>query len=93
MLGLLEHGGGLNLVLGRPLPHDFVLELGARRYESGASLEPVFVWAGRYWWPDDAIGWGAGDELTVSIVLDPSTTASERALAPPSAYLALLSAA
>ena len=87
VLGLLEHGGGLNLVLGRPLPHDFVLELGARRYESGASLEPVFVWAGRYWWPDDAIGWAAGDELTVSIVLDPSTTASERALAPPSAYL------
>ena len=87
VLGLLEHGGGLNLVLGRPLPHDFVLELGARRYESGASLEPVFVWAGRYWWPDDAIGWAAGDELTVSIVLDPSTTASERELAPPSAYL------
>ena len=87
VLGLLEHGGGLNLVLGRPLPHDFVLELGARRYESGASLEPVFVWAGRYWWPDDAIGWAAGDELTVSIVLDPSTTASERAPAPPSAYL------
>ena len=87
VLGLLEHGGGLNLVLDRPLPHDFVLELGARRYESGASLEPVFVWAGRYWWPDDAIGWAAGDELTVSIVLDPSTTASERALAPPSAYL------
>ncbi len=87
VLGLLEHGGGLNLVLGQPLPHDFVLELGARRYESGASLEPVFVWAGRYWWPDDAIGWAAGDELTVSIVLDPSTTASERALAPPSAYL------
>ncbi len=87
VLGLLEHGGGLNLVLGRPLPHDFVLELGARRYESGESLEPVFVWAGRYWWPDDAIGWAAGDELTVSIVLDPSTTASERALAPPSAYL------
>ena len=51
MLGLLEHGGGLNLVLDRPLPHDFVLELGARRYESGESLEPVFVWAGRYWWP------------------------------------------
>ena len=87
VLGLLEHGGGLNLVLDRPLPHDFVLELGARRYESGESLEPVFVWAGRYWWPDDAIGWAAGDELTVSIVLDPSTTASERALAPPSAYL------
>ena len=87
VLGLLEHGGGLNLVLGRPLPHDFVLELGARRYESGASLEPVFVWAGRYWWPDDAIGWAAGDELTVSIVLDPSTTASEREPAPPSAYL------
>ncbi len=87
VLGLLEHGGGLNLVLGRPLPHDFVLELGARRYESGVSLEPVFVWAGRYWWPDDAIGWAAGDELTVSIVLDPSTTASERAPAPPSAYL------
>ena len=87
VLGLLEHGGGLNLVLDRPLPHDFVLELGARRYESGASLEPVFVWAGRYWWPDDAIGWAAGDELTVSIVLDPSTTASERELAPPSAYL------
>ena len=87
VLGLLEHGGGLNLVLDRPLPHDFVLELGARRYESGASLEPVFVWAGRYWWPDAAIGWAAGDELTVSIVLDPSTTASERAPAPPSAYL------
>ena len=87
VLGLLEHGGGLNLVLDRPLPHDFVLELGARRYESGASLEPVFVWAGRYWWPDDAIGWAAGDELTVSIVLDPSTTASGRELAPPSAYL------
>ena len=87
VLGLLEHGGGLNLVLDRPLPHDFVLELGARRYESGASLEPVFVWAGRYWWPDDAIGWAAGDELTVSIVLDPSTTASEREPAPPSAYL------
>ena len=47
VLGLLEHGGGLNLVLGRPLPHDFVLELGTRRYESGESLEPVFVWAGR----------------------------------------------
>ena len=88
VLGLLEHGGGLNLVLDRPLPHDFVLELGARRYESGASLEPVFVWAGRYWWPDDAIGWAAGDELTVSIVLDPGTTASARAPAPPSAYLA-----
>ena len=87
VLGLLEHGGGLNLVLDRPLPHDFVLELGARRYESGASLEPVFVWAGRYWWPDAAIGWAAGDELTVSIVLDPSTTASARAPAPPSAYL------
>ena len=87
VLGLIEHGGGLNLVLDQPLPHDFVLELGARRYESGASLEPVFVWAGRYWWPDDAIGWAAGDELTVSIVLDPSTTASERELAPPSAYL------
>ena len=87
VLGLLEHGGGLNLVLDRPLPHDFVLELGARRYESGASLEPVFVWAGRYWWPDDAIGWAAGDELTVSIILDPGTTASERAPAPPSAYL------
>ena len=87
VLGLLEHGGGLNLVLDRPLPHDFVLELGARRYESGASLEPVFVWAGRYWWPDDAIDWAAGDELTVSIVLDPSTTASGRELAPPSAYL------
>ena len=87
VLGLLEHGGGLNLVLDQPLPHDFVLELGARRYESGASLEPVFVWAGRYWWPDDAIGWAAGDELTVSIVLDPSTTASEREPAPPSAYL------
>ena len=88
VLGLLEHGGGLNLVLDRPLPHDFVLELGARRYESGASLEPVFVWAGRYWWLDAAIGWAAGDELTVSIVLDPSTTASARSPAPPSAYLA-----
>ena len=87
VLGLLEHGGGLNLVLDRPLPHDFVLELGARRYESGASLEPVFVWAGRYWWLDAAIGWAAGDELTVSIVLDPGTTASARAPAPPSAYL------
>ena len=42
MLGLLEHGGGLNLVLGRPLPHDFVLELGRAplrvRRESGAGV-------------------------------------------------------
>ena len=87
VLGLFEHGGGLNLVLGQPLPHDFVLELGPRRYESGQSLEPVFVWAGRYWWPDTALDWSAGDQLTVSIILDPNTTASQRAAAPPSAYL------
>ena len=87
VLGLFEHGGGLNLVLGQPLPHDFVLELGPRRYESGQSLEPVFVWAGRYWWPDTALDWAAGDQLTVSIILDPSTTAGQRAAAPPSAYL------
>ena len=93
MLGLFEHGGGLNLVLGRPLPHDFVLELGPRRYESGRSLEPVFVWAGRYWWPDTTLDWAAGEELTVSIILDPSTTASQRAAAPPSAYLTELPAA
>ena len=93
VLGLFEHGGGLNLVLGRPLPHDFVLELGPRRYESGQSLEPVFVWAGRYWWPDTALDWSAGDQLTVSIILDPSTTAGQRAAAPPSAYLTDLPAA
>ena len=93
VLGLFEHGGGLNLVLGRPLPHDFVLELGPRRYESGQSLEPVFVWAGRYWWPDTTLDWAAGDQLTVSIILDPSTTASQRAPAPPSAYLTELPAA
>ena len=87
VLGLFEHGGGLNLVLGQPLPHDFVLELGPRRYESGQSLEPVFVWAGRYWWPDTALDWAAGDQLTVSIILDPNTTAGQRAAAPPSAYL------
>ena len=93
VLGLFEHGGGLNLVLGQPLPHDFVLELGPRRYESGQSLEPVFVWAGRYWWPDTALDWAAGDQLTVSIILDPSTTAGQRAAAPPSAYLTELPAA
>ena len=93
VLGLFEHGGGLNLVLGRPLPHDFVLELGPRRYESGQSLEPVFVWAGRYWWPDTTLDWAAGEELTVSIILDPSSPATERAAAPPSAYLTELPAA
>ena len=93
VLGLFQHGGGLNLVLGQPLPHDFVLELGPRRYESGQSLEPVFVWAGRYWWPDTALDWSAGDQLTVSIILDPNTTASRRAAAPPSAYLTDLPAA
>ena len=93
VLGLFEHGGGLNLVLGRPLPHDFVLELGPRRYESSQSLEPVFVWAGRYWWPDTTLDWAAGEELTVSIILDPSSPATERAAAPPSAYLTELPAA
>ena len=94
VLGLFEHGGGLNLVLGRPLPHDFVLELGPRRYESSQSLEPVFVWAGRYWWPDTTLDWAAkATNSRVSIILDPSTTASQRAAAPPSAYLTELPAA
>ena len=93
VLGLFEHGGGLNLVLGRPLPHDFVLELGPRRYESSQSLEPVFVWAGRYWWPDTTLDWAAGEELTVSITIEPSGPATERAAAPPSAYLTELPAA
>ena len=93
VLGLFEHGGGLNLVLGRPLPHDFVLELGPRRYESSQSLEPVFVWAGRYWWPDTTLDWAEGDQLSVSITIEPSGPATERAPAPPSAYLTELPAA
>ena len=87
VLALFAHGGGLTMASGRPLPHDFSLLVGARRYESSHSLVPVFNAQGRYWWPDDAIDWADGDQLTVSILLDPDTTALDRAPAPPAAYL------
>ena len=47
----------------------------------------MFSAGGRYWWPGDTLDWAAGDQLSVSSILDPSTTASQRAPASPSAYL------
>ena len=94
VLGLFEHGGGLNLVLGRPLPHDFVLELGPRRYESsqesGAGVRlggPLLVGRTTRWTGPQATN---SPSASSSI---PSTTASRRAAAPPSAYLTELPAA
>ena len=85
---LMHQGGDLHLHLNRELPGNYKLTIGDREFITGDSSEPADgVSNARYLWEDTGLDWSSGDVVGVSLdEHDGAASASQRPVAPPSAY-------
>ena len=64
------------------LPVDFILRVGDSAYRGSASMLPLTISVGAYWWPSATPDWTIGDPVQVSLAVHPDVPLGTRQKAP-----------